>query len=161
MKNYSNNKIKDIFKKPAYGLPGWYSNKDFLEIYNKELKRSYRTDLPLTLITISIESVSEMNLKHTDSIYYGLLNNLILMITNSLREDDIMHINEDSIINILLINTSLDAAKIVKKKITQQLSTLYNSSNNGDFDKILNGIKFSSIPLNIEQEMIKLKHLSK
>ena len=145
--------------KPKYELPGWYSNKDFLEIYDKELKRSYRTDLPLSLITISIESVSEMNLKHSDSIYHGLLNNLILIITNLLREDDVMHLNEDNIINILLINTSLDAAQTVKKKITQKLSALYNSSNNGDFEKILSGIKFNSIPLNIEQEMIKLRPL--
>ena len=159
MKKYSNNKIKEILKKPAYELPGWYSNKDFLEIYDKELKRSYRTDLPLSLITITIETVSEMKLNHPDSIYHGLLNSLILIITNLLREDDVMHLNEDNIINILLINTSLDAAQTVKKKITQKLSALYNSSNNGDFEKILSGIKFNSIPLNIEQEMIKLRPL--
>ena len=151
--NYSNNKTKEIFKRTEYDLLGWYSEKEFLEIYEKELKRSYRTDLPLSLMTINIESVSEMKQKHLDTVYHYLLNNIFLIITNVLREEDITHLNENNIINVLLVNTSLDEAQIVKKKIMQQLLALYSSSNNGDFKNILSGIKFNSIPLNIEQEM--------
>ena len=68
-------KKTEILKKPGYVLPGSYSQDDFLEIYEKELKRSYRTNLPLTLVTINIESVSEIDLKHKDIIYHNLLNN--------------------------------------------------------------------------------------
>ena len=149
MNNYTEYITKKIFVKPDYNLSGMCSQEDFLAIYNKEIKRSYRTDVPLTLITIKIDPVAEMKLKYKNTIYHDLLNNLIRIINSFLREEDVTHLNANSIINILLVDTSLEDAQIVKKKITQQLLAFYNSSNNGDFKNLLSRIKFSLIPLNM------------
>ena len=64
-------KKTEIFKKPEFELPGSYSQEDFLETYEKELKRSYRTNLPLTLVTICVDSVPEIELKSQDPIYHN------------------------------------------------------------------------------------------
>ena len=149
MNNYTNIEIKRISKESEYFLTGRYSREEFLEIYKKELKRSYRTGLPLSLITINIESLSYLELEHQDSIYHDLLNNFNRIITSFLREEDVTYLSANKIINILLMDTSVDEAQIVKKKLTQQLLAYYNSSNSENCIDILSKIKFNLIPLNM------------
>jgi lipopolysaccharide/colanic/teichoic acid biosynthesis glycosyltransferase len=127
---------------------GWSCNQKFTALLEAELKRTYRTNAPLSLIVIEFEGI----LKFDNEVENADLNSFIRIffeiISKNSREIDIKCAEGLHTIKILLPDTALSGARIFTEKIIQCLHSEIESAQNEKFIPLLNIIKFKTHPLN-------------
>jgi lipopolysaccharide/colanic/teichoic acid biosynthesis glycosyltransferase len=126
---------------------GWYSKKIFKNLLKKEVKRAFRTQSPLSYITIDLSQVVKMVSTGTKNEYQIFLKNILQMITKNTRTFDLKSFNNNAI-NILLIDTALSGAKKFTKKITEHLFEEAKLLEEENYINFFRAIRFSTYPLN-------------
>ena len=126
----------------------WTCSEDFFIIMKREKNRSYRTGLPVTLI--SIKFYSEPNkISNTSAIrHLALVKKLIEIISADTRECDIKHLSEKFVIEVLLTHTALDGAKSFTEKISKKLYDQSIADGDRELQDIIKDFKFDLYPLN-------------
>jgi lipopolysaccharide/colanic/teichoic acid biosynthesis glycosyltransferase len=127
---------------------GWYASKDFSALMVRETKRSYRTGLPLSLITLDLSYINHEKDNYISLQYPQFFKDLIQLITENTRDIDLKCLNNKYEINILLADTEISGAKILTEKISGALYQRLNSANEKNITKIVKYIKISTYPLN-------------
>lgn len=126
----------------------WFCSEFFLDAIKKEIRRSYRTSLPVSLISIKFKPESNHKSDESTIRYLTLLNKLIEIISLDTSECDIKHLSEKYVIEVLLIDTALDGAKFFTEKISEKLYNQYKSNENRELQNIIKDFKFAVYPLN-------------
>lgn len=139
-----NKQYKSILK---YGN-GWYEEKKFSELLERELKRTYRTHSPLSLVILDLTAIEPAEIGQRKLSYAYFLENFQKVINANSREIDIKCADEDKLLKILLPDTSLAGAKVFVDKITYYLYQGIKSNQDGEYLALLNEIKFITHPLN-------------
>lgn len=127
---------------------GWSCAKNFTDLLEIELKRTYRTNSPLSLVVIDLTNLKE-NTVDIHSVEFASFTKmfLTLIISNS-REIDIKCADRKGIIKILLPDTTLEGSKIFTDKIIDCLHREMELNNYKKYIPILTNIKFATHPLN-------------
>lgn len=145
---------------------GWHAEKEFLEILTRERHRSDRTGVALSYVLINLPRSEHNVLRVPDKKYYRFLKELIILISENSRDSDIKYIFNNFKIGVLLIDTSLDGAKLFIEKIAGKLiNRLYAENQPGDI-QFIKTITIASYPVSqvrdfniIEGTPVVLKNL--
>ncbi len=124
----------------------WYEPKQFDSMLSKEKNRSHRSGLPLAYVFLALTNITNGDSKITKKDYQLFLKKLIYLISENTRDYDLKCLVNNSKIGILLVDTSLDQAKIFIEKISKILFEefdLYASK----FLPLLRSISISSYPV--------------
>jgi len=127
---------------------GWCGGKDFSKILQMETRRSYRTGSPLSYVIIDLLAGTNGKYAISSKLFTEFLQELISLISINSREFDIRSLTNLREIGILLIDTSLDGAKVFTKKITEGFYEHFKKLNNKEFIDFLSLINISTYPLN-------------
>ncbi len=127
---------------------GWYGEKKFSELLETELKRTYRTHAPLSLVIIDLMAINTAESSQHNLNYSYFLENFQKVINDNSREIDIKCADEGRKLKILLPDTSLAGAKVFVDKITYYLYQIIKSNHDGEYLSLLNDVKFITHPLN-------------
>lgn len=144
LKFFESNKIQSLLN----GSNNWYSKKDFSKIIKNEISKSYRTDKPLSLITVDFSSFSKTMTTIPDHKLFSFLREIVSIISLNSRDCDIKSIQSLSKIVILEVNTPVTSAKIYIEKISRLLNEHFRNLNDSKYLELIHHIAFSAFPLN-------------
>jgi len=136
-----------IFKrKIVNNLPeDWLVKEEYSKIIKKEINLSFRTGLPLSLISIDLSKIKTLKCNAKEKHYLNVFDFLIRFISDNMRQEDIKCYREEGIIDILLINTGMEGAAVISKKISDNLLRNFNKQH---FIDIIKNISFNKHLLN-------------
>ncbi|MCB0281456.1 MAG: sugar transferase [Calditrichae bacterium] len=147
MANLTNNKFKNIYKryfiKEAQKSLEWFSKKEFYYRVDLEVKRSYRTGSSLTLARIEFLDLLTSKLSEINKIQ-----ETIDFIARNVRECDIKSCTESRVIEIILLDTSIDGAKQFAQKMKTLLKDFFFDEFNFSRNLVNDGVKIQLYPLN-------------
>jgi lipopolysaccharide/colanic/teichoic acid biosynthesis glycosyltransferase len=122
-----------------------YDTEAFSERMHKEIRSSYRTGLPLSYSVMKLGAVANAPEEDREEFLAELLH---LMVDNT-REDDLFCVNlSEYQLEVLLLNTAIDGAKVFTQKTTQLLYNHFESLRKTNFLDLLAQIEIASYPLN-------------
>ena len=125
---------------------GWYEPKQFDTMLSKEKNRSHRSGLPLAYVCLNLTNNTNSNSKLNNKDYQLFLKKLIYLISENTRDYDLKCFVNHTRIGILLVDTSLDQAKIFIEKISKILFEefdVYASK----YIQLLHTVSISSYPV--------------
>lgn len=127
-------------------LDGWHTYDEFWEILKKEQNRSDRTGLPFSHIQINISQNAIKQNKISGRDFKGFIKKFADIISNNTRNYDMKFFVNPYTIGILLIDTSLDGAKLFIEKISHALCEYFKSIKKPHYMDILQSVTISSHP---------------
>ncbi|MFC2088440.1 sugar transferase [Calditrichota bacterium] len=127
--------------------PGWLTNKEFHEKLKIETLRSERNTLPISYIIIDFSNYLKSSNKASEGDYYTFIKQFIITITNYSRDLDIKYLNDPYRIEILLLDTSINAAKLFLNKIFNKLKDALKAYNSELSLQLVNYSRISIFPV--------------
>jgi len=105
------------------GLTSVWNKRYFLDTLNREIRRSARSGLPLTLLMLDVDHFKEVNDQHGHLIGDEVLREFALRLSNQLRQEDLLARYGGEEFSITLIETGLEKANIVARRCLKAIST--------------------------------------
>lgn len=127
-------------------LQGWYTYEEFGETLKKEQNRSDRTGLPFAYVQIDLASYGATQDTSAPDIL-NFLRQLTEIVEENTRNYDIKFITRSGVIGILLIDTSMDGAKLFIEKISTILFIRFKELGEETYRSLLGQVTISTYPL--------------
>jgi diguanylate cyclase (GGDEF)-like protein len=89
----------------------------FLELADREFRRSWRYDQPITVIIVDIDDLGELNLKYGHTFGDQVLREVANVCSNAVRSIDLVGRYDGDTFVLLLLMTERDAAKSITERI--------------------------------------------
>jgi len=103
---------------------GVLKREPFLEMADREFRRSWRYNQPITAIVIDIDDLASINLKHGHSVGNQVLRAVAQVCMNVVRSIDLVGRYESDAFAILLLMTESDGARSVAERLRVEINAL-------------------------------------
>ncbi len=120
---------------------GWHHNGDFPDRVKRELNRSRRSGTSTAYVIIRFVPILVNDLP--PGVYEGFLKELIKVLSDNTRDFDLKYLYDRYRMGILLIDTSINGAKLFAKRISAELLTYCDRKNGDEYLKIMKSIEIS------------------
>jgi len=127
---------------------GWYSVHEFHDILKKERNRSDRSGSPLAYILIDLSGTYEVQNKISENGYDSFLKKFVDLLTENTRDYDVKSILNDFKIGIILVDTSMDGAKLFIEKLVKIFFKYFEENHRPDYIQLIKSVIISSYPVN-------------
>ena len=104
-------------------LTNVWNKRYFLDMINREFRRSVRTKLPLTLLMLDMDHFKKVNDQHGHLIGDEVLREFALRLSNQLRQEDLLARYGGEEFTITLIGTNREQASVVARRCLKSIST--------------------------------------
>ncbi len=145
MRHNSTNSVKEL-DSVLEKKDGWYSREEFSDLARKEQNRSDRTGLPISYIVIDLCRQKKNSIISSDD-YMEFLKKLLVLLSENTRNYDLKCLFNQTTIQILLIDTSLDGAKNFIEKISNNFFEYFQSLNKTEYVNLIRNIMISAYPV--------------
>ncbi|MGD9900814.1 MAG: sugar transferase [Calditrichaceae bacterium] len=146
--NYKKLFIKSEYQPLFNEQNGWLDRKKYSVLLKKEIRRSYRSNLPLSQVVIKFQEKTASFKKNGGSAYDRFFSNLAEIISENSREIDLKSLVQPGEIEILLVDTSIQGAKLYIEKILTLITERAKSVNEDHYGKLSKNLTFSSHQIN-------------
>ncbi len=146
--NYKNLFMKSELQSSINERDGWYERKKYSVLLKKEIRRSYRSNSPLSQVVIKFQEKTGSFNKNGGTVYNRFLNDLSAIITENSREIDLKSFVQPEEIEILLVDTSIKGAKLYIEKISNLITSRLNSLKDDHYAELLKKLTFRSHQIN-------------
>ena len=140
--NYSTKELDSIIGRKD----GWYSQEEFSDLVKKEQNRSDRTGLPISYIVIDLCRQKKNSIISPED-YPEFLKKLLIILSENTRNYDLKCLFDQTTIQILLIDTSLDGAKNFIEKISNNFFEYFQSLNKIEYINLIRNVIISAYPV--------------
>ncbi len=143
--------IKKVLHKNALLLSpgeykGWYSQQEVVEILKNERSRSAKTGLPFSFVRIELPEANGSKKKSVKNLN-AFSRKLIPVISDNTRNVDIKFFIDARIIGIVLLDTSLEGAKIFVTKISGIFNEYFQAIHRRKYIYTLRSLTIRAYPL--------------
>ena len=104
-------------------LTNVWNKRYFLDMINREFRRSLRAELPLTLLMLDMDHFKKVNDQHGHLVGDEVLREFALRLSNQLRQEDLLSRYGGEEFTITLIETGRERADIVARRCLKSIST--------------------------------------
>ena len=105
------------------GLTNVSNKRYFLDVLKREIRRTIRAELPLSLLMLDIDHFKKINDQYGHLIGDEVLREFALRISNQLREEDLLARFGGEEFSITLIDTNRKKANVVARRCLKSIST--------------------------------------
>lgn len=105
------------------GLTNVWNKRYFLDMINREFRRSIRTETPLTLLMLDMDHFKMVNDQHGHQVGDEVLREFALRLSKQLREEDLLARYGGEEFTITLIDTNPEQANVVARRCLKSVST--------------------------------------
>jgi len=105
------------------GLTNVWNKRYFLDMINREFRRSVRSEQPLTLLMLDMDHFKKVNDQHGHLVGDEVLREFALRLSNQLREEDLLARYGGEEFAITLIGTNCEQAHVVARRCLKSIST--------------------------------------
>jgi lipopolysaccharide/colanic/teichoic acid biosynthesis glycosyltransferase len=123
---------------------GWVESEEYAAVLRKELHRSMRSGLPLSVVMMNLPE-NDMP-RRKNPAYDNFLEQLITSISDNTRDYDVKCINNPHKIGVILIDTPLNGARSFVDRIVTQLHIHNETSGKSECLDFLKAMKISILP---------------
>ena len=113
-------------------LTNAWNKRYFMDMINRELRRSVRAESPLTLLMLDMDHFKKVNDQHGHLVGDEVLREFALRLSNQLREEDLLARYGGEEFAITLIDTDLEQARVVAQRCLNSISTLPFMTTSGE-----------------------------
>jgi lipopolysaccharide/colanic/teichoic acid biosynthesis glycosyltransferase len=138
-----NKKLKSILT----SINGWYDVKTCEEQIIKERNRISRSGAPLTYVLIDLSIYSDDNYIISEKNYGEFIEKFLNIISNNTRDYDIKCLRDIFKIEIYLVETNIDGAKVFTEKISNESFRYFEARGKKEFIKLIRSVSISSCSL--------------
>ena len=104
-------------------LTNVWNKRYFLDMINREFRRSVRAELPLTLVMLDMDHFKKVNDQHGHLVGDEVLREFALRLSNQLRQEDLLSRYGGEEFTITLIETGRERADVVARRCLKSIST--------------------------------------
>ena len=104
-------------------LTNVWNKRYFLDMINREFRRSVRNEIPLTLLMLDMDHFKKVNDQHGHLIGDEVLREFALRLSNQLRQEDLLSRYGGEEFTITLIETNSEQAGVVARRCLKSIST--------------------------------------
>jgi len=130
----------------------WFVPNEFHKILRREKNRSDRSGQPISFIYIDLTRYSKYEYKIPQKEYLNFYKKFLELIDKYTRDYDIKTLIDDYRIGVLLLDTSIDGAKLFIEKISKQIFNYFQTKEKEEYINIIQSIMISSYPVNVIQD---------
>jgi len=130
----------------------WFFPSEFHKILEREKNRSDRSGHPISFIYIDLTRYSKYEYKIPQEEYLNFYKKFLELIDKYTRDYDIKTLIDDYRIGVLLLDTSIDGAKLFIEKISKQIFNYFQTKEKEEYINIIQSIMISSYPVNVIQD---------
>jgi lipopolysaccharide/colanic/teichoic acid biosynthesis glycosyltransferase len=142
-KLYSNTTVRNLLTSKN----GWYDDYMFNELIVKERNRSNRSGSPISFLLLDLTTYQNGSWVVSTNEFLSFMDYLLQLVTENTRDYDAKCLMTPYKIAILLVDTSIDGAKIFIEKISAELFKTFSKNGSKDHIKIINSIHLSTYPI--------------
>lgn len=110
---------------------GVLKREPFLELADREFRRSWRYNQPITALIVDIDDLSAINLKHGHTFGNQVLRAVADVCVNVVRSIDLLGRYESDAFALLLLMTESDGAQSVAERLRVELNAIHLASAHG------------------------------
>jgi|GEM_PF-1182433 len=126
---------------------GWYVYEDFQLLLQRERERELRTGWDTAFVRIRLPNHTKLPKKVANRCYDRFLAQFIGIISNYTRNADIKSISKDYCLSILLVDSSMDKAKIFIQNMAERLTDYFQRQGLEEEIQILREVVMASYAL--------------
>ncbi|MCI0477688.1 MAG: sensor domain-containing diguanylate cyclase, partial [Anaerolineales bacterium] len=105
-------------------MTGVLKREPFLELADREFRRSWRYNQPITALIVDVDDLSAINLKHGHSFGNQVLHAVADVCVNVIRSIDLLGRYESDAFALLLLMTESDGAQSVAERLRVELNAI-------------------------------------